>query len=318
MILSVSRRTDIPACYSDWLFQRLKEGYVFVRNPWNPRQISRISLTPETVDGIVFWTKNPGPMLERLSELEKYPFYFQFTLSAYGPEVEQNLPSKNRVLIPLFQQLSREIGRERIVWRYDPVFFSRTYTLEYHCRYFEVLAAKLAPYTEKCTISFLDMYPETERNLRGLNLLPMTWEWQAEIAQRFAEIANKYNVEIDACAEPSDFSKFGVPRAHCIDKKRLERIGNYHLEAGKDRNQRAECGCMESVDIGAYHTCVNGCRYCYANSGPESAARNFQLHDPSGPLLFGTVGEGDVVRERAVKSLADGQLCLFHPDSFWR
>lgn len=311
MILSASRRTDIPACYPGWLFERLKEGYVLVRNPWNPHQISRISLTPDSLDGIVFWTKNPGPMLGRLKELERYPYYFQFTLTAYGPEVERNLPSKNHVLIPLFQQLSKKIGKERLVWRYDPVFFSETYTPKYHGRYFEVLAAKLAPYTETCTISFLDRYRKTERNLRGLKVMPMTREWQTEMAQRFAEIARKYNIKIDACAEPSDFSRFGVPRARCIDKERLERIGNYKLKAQKDRNQRAECGCMESIDIGAYHTCVNGCLYCYANYSQAEAERNFQMHDPAGPLLFGSVGEGDVVRERAVRSCADGQLNLF-------
>lgn len=311
MIISASRRTDIPACYSDWMFRRLKEGYVLVRNPWNRRQISRISLAPEAVDGIVFWTKNPGPMLGRLGELERYPYYFQFTLSPYGPEVERNLPSKNRVLIPMFQQLSKAIGRERVVWRYDPVFFSETYTPEYHCRYFEVLAAKLAPYTEKCTISFLDFYRKTERNLRSIELCSMTDQLQAEMAQRFAEIAQKYNIEIDACAEPLDFSKFGVPRAHCIDKERLERIGGYKLKAGKDRNQRGECGCMESIDIGAYHTCVNGCLYCYANHNPAEAERHYQAHDSAGPLLTGSLEEGDAVRERQVKVLADGQMSLF-------
>ncbi len=311
MILSVSRRTDIPACYPDWLFERLKEGYVLVRNPHNPRQIGRINISPETVDGIVFWTKNPGPMMGRLGELEKYPYYFQFTLTAYGPELERNLPSKNRVLIPLFQQLSKEIGKERVVWRYDPIFFGGSYTPEYHSRYFEVLAAKLAPYTEKCTVSFLDLYRKTERNLRGLAILPMTRELQIETVQRFAEIAKKYNIEIDACAEPLDFSKFGVPRARCIDKARLERIGHYKLKAGKDRNQRAECGCMESIDIGAYHTCVNGCLYCYANDSQEEAKRNFRRHDPAGPLLLGRIEEGDVIRERKMNSRADGQMSLF-------
>ena len=174
MIISASRRTDIPTYYSEWFFNRLREGYVLVRNPMNARQISRISLSPEAVDGIVFWTKNPVPMLSRLGELEPYPYYFQFTLTAYGRDVEPNLPGKNGVLIPAFQELSRMAGRERVVWRYDPIFLSDRYTVEYHCRYFRVLAAKLGEYTEKCTVSFLDFYRSTARNMRSLHIREMT------------------------------------------------------------------------------------------------------------------------------------------------
>ena len=134
MIISASRRTDIPTYYADWLFNRLKEEYVLVRNPMNIHQIGKISLAPEVVDGIVFWTKNPIPMLDRLSELDKYNYYFQFTLNAYGKDVEPNIPSKNDVIIPAFQQLSKIIGRERIIWRYDPIFFNEYYTMEYHCK----------------------------------------------------------------------------------------------------------------------------------------------------------------------------------------
>ena len=149
MIISASRRTDIPTYYADWLFNRLKEEYVLVRNPMNIHQIGKISLAPEVVDGIVFWTKNPIPMLDRLSELDKYNYYFQFTLNAYGKDVEPNIPSKNDVIIPAFQQLSKIIGRERIIWRYDPIFFNEYYTMEYHCKYFRMLAERLGPYTEK-------------------------------------------------------------------------------------------------------------------------------------------------------------------------
>ena len=134
MIISASRRTDLPSCYSQWLFNRLKEKYVLVRNPVNIHQISKIDLSPDVVDAIVFWTKNPAPMLGRLDELHKYNYYFQFTLSAYGPNVEQNLPSKNKVIIPVFQRLSKEIGKERVVWRYDPIFLNEQYTLDYHCK----------------------------------------------------------------------------------------------------------------------------------------------------------------------------------------
>ena len=218
MIISASRRTDIPSYYSEWFFNRIKEGYVLVRNPMNAHQISKISLLPEVVDGIVFWTKNPTPMLNKLDKLEKYNYYFQFTLTAYGPDVEKNIPSKNKIIIPTFQRLSKAIGKEKVVWRYDPIFFNNTYTIDYHCKYFEILASKLAQYTEKCTISFVDLYRNTERNVKPLNIQMITVEQQTELLERLVEIAKKYSIYIDTCAEDYDFRKLGVLSAHCIDK----------------------------------------------------------------------------------------------------
>ena len=311
MIISASRRTDIPTYYSEWFFNRLREGYVLVRNPMNARQISRISLSPEAVDGIVFWTKNPVPMLSRLGELEPYPYYFQFTLTAYGRDVEPNLPGKNGVLIPAFQELSRMAGRERVVWRYDPIFLSDRYTVEYHCRYFRVLAAKLGEYTEKCTVSFLDFYRSTARNMRSLHIREMTAAQQREMMERFSEIAGEYGLYIDTCSEAISLEDLGVSHASCVDRERLERIGGYRLKAGRDRNQREECGCAASVDIGAYDTCGNGCLYCYATDSPPRAAERVRAHRPDSPILFGTVGPEDVIREREAVSLREQQLSLF-------
>ena len=311
MIISASRRTDIPTYYSEWFFNRLREGYVLVRNPMNARQISWISLSPEAVDGIVFWTKNPVPMLSRLGELEPYPYYFQFTLTAYGRDVEPNLPGKNGVLIPAFQELSRMAGRERVVWRYDPIFLSDRYTVEYHCRYFRVLAAKLGEYTEKCTVSFLDFYRSTARNMRSLHIREMTAAQQREMMERFSEIAGEYGLYIDTCSEAISLEDLGISHASCVDRERLERIGGYRLKAGRDRNQRKECGCAASVDIGAYDTCGNGCLYCYATDSPPRAAERVRAHRPDSPILFGTVGPEDVIREREAVSLREQQLSLF-------
>ena len=311
MIISASRRTDIPTYYSEWFFNRLREGYVLVRNPMNARQISRISLSPEAVDGIVFWTKNPVPMLSRLGELEPYPYYFQFTLTAYGRDVEPNLPGKNGVLIPAFQELSRMAGRERVVWRYDPIFLSDRYTVEYHCRYFRVLAAKLGEYTEKCTVSFLDFYRSTARNMRSLHIREMTAAQQREMMEQFSEIAGEYGLYIDTCSEAISLEDLGISHASCVDRERLERIGGYRLKAGRDRNQRKECGCAASVDIGAYDTCGNGCLYCYATDSPPRAAERVRAHRPDSPILFGTVGPEDVIREREAVSLREQQLSLF-------
>lgn len=311
MIISASRRTDIPTYYSEWFFNRLKEGFVYVRNPVNTHQISKISLSPDVVDGIVFWTKNPTPMLNRLDELNQYVYYFQFTLNSYGVDVEPNIPSKNNVIIPTFQKLSQKIGKDRVVWRYDPIFFNEKYTLDYHVKYFRALADKLAGYTENCTISFIDLYKNAQRNISHLNIQVPTETQIEQLVMQFSEIAAKYGIYIDTCAEKIDLNKFGIKHAHCVDKNRFERIGQYILNVDKDKNQRSECGCFESIDIGAYNTCQNGCLYCYANFNQSTAYNNFALHHPKSPMMFGVVGSNDVVKERDVRSFRSYQTNLF-------
>ena len=311
MIISASRRTDIPTYYSEWLFNRLREEYVLVRNPMNTHQISRINLSPDVVDGLVLWTKNPIPMLGRLSELEKYNFYFQFTLNAYGKDVEPNIPSKNDVIVPAFIKLSKAVGRERVIWRYDPILLSEHYSMEYHCRYFKKLAARLSEYTEKCTVSFIDLYRNTARNVQPLQIQVETHEQQLELLSTFSEIASQYGIYIDTCAEAIELGNLQIPHACCIDKDRLERLGKCKLKAEKDKNQRPECGCVESIDIGAYNTCKNGCLYCYANYSGKTVRTNSEKHNPNSPLLFGEVGDDDTIHERDVKSWIISQSSLF-------
>lgn len=311
MIISASRRTDIPTYYSEWLFNRLNEGYVLVRNPMNTHQISKICLSPEVVDGLVLWTKNPIPMFDRIHELERYNFYFQFTLNAYGKEVEPNVPSKNDIIIPAFIKLSKLIGRNRVIWRYDPIFFNENYTLDYHCRYFKKLASMLSNYTEKCTVSFIDLYKNTVRNVQPLQIIIETQKQQIELLSRFSEIANQYGIFIDTCAEAIELCNLHIAHACCIDKERLERLGNYKLDVKKDMNQRVECRCVASIDIGAYNTCKNGCLYCYANYSKKTVLRNNELHNPYSPLLFGEIGENDIIFERKVASWKSSQGSLF-------
>ena len=308
MIISASRRTDLPSYYSEWFINRIKEEYVLVRNPMNIHQIGKISLSPDVVDGMVIWTKNPLPLMNQLKELGKYNYYFQFTLTSYGRDVEPNLPSKNKELIPGFCKLSEIIGKERVIWRYDPIFINDTYTMEYHKKYFGVLAAKLAPYTEKCTVSFIDLYKNTARNIKPLGIREPSIEEQIELLSEFTKIDQSYGIYIDTCAEEGDFSQLGIGHAHCIDKERFERIGKYHLDVKKDAKQRAVCGCMSSIDIGTYNTCKNGCVYCYANYSKATVQNQTKYHDPYSPLLFGTVGPDDVIKERKMNSLVCNQL----------
>lgn len=310
MILSVSRRTDIPCFYSDWFFNRLKEGFLYVRNPMNPHQISKIELSPELVDCIVFWTKNPKPMLERINELKDYPFYFQFTLTGYGRDIEHNVPHKKEKMLPIFQQLSAEIGAERVIWRYDPILFTPKYTPEYHVKAFRQIAESLNGYTKCCVVSFVDTYMKLQKNLDMIQLQNPSEEERKHFAGRLSEIARENNMAITACAEELDLRECGILPGCCIDRKLVEQIIGCQIKAQKDKNQRGECGCVESIDIGTYNTCKNGCIYCYANYSAESVIRNCQSYDVNAPLLCGSVQERDMITLRKVKSLKNRQLSL--------
>ncbi len=310
MIISASRRTDIPSYYAEWFFNRIRERYVLVRNPVNPRRISRISLEPDSVDGIVFWTKNPIPMLGDLKKLRGYTYYFQFTVNAYGRDIEKNVPSKNDLIIPAFQRLSDMIGPDRVIWRYDPIFLSSSHTVDYHSQFFEKLARRLSGHTRKCTISFLDCYQKIKRTVGRLSIQTATPGQQDTLVRNLAEIAHHYGLQMDTCAEEGDFQKYGVQRARCIDDRLFEKLLGCPLEVRKDRNQRLFCGCIESIDIGAYNTCKNGCCYCYANLG-EKVMKLAARHDPCAPLLTGTVGENDTVTERKARSCLARQRRLY-------
>lgn len=310
MIISASRRTDIPTYYSEWFLNRIKAGYALVRNPMNPHQVSRISLSPDVVDGIVFFTKNPIPMLGKLDALKEYMYVFQFTLTPYGRDMETHVPSKAEQIIPAFQRLSDLIGPDRVIWRYDPILLNGLYTVDYHIRYFEGIAQKLHSYTRQCTISFVDLYQKTRRNAAGLALREILLEEQNMLAKALSEIAHGYGLQISTCAEDIDLDRYGIAHARCIDGRLFERLLGCPLDAKKDANQRAECGCMESVEVGAYHTCLNGCKYCYANHSPQIALTNAAKHNPQSPLLLGELAPGDRVTERKMRSLKVGQIGL--------
>jgi len=264
MIISASRRTDIPSYLSDWFFDRIKEKSVFVKNPMNARQISAISLAPDDVDCIVFWSKNPKPMLDKLQLIKNYSYYFQFTLNPYEQDIEVNLPLKDEI-IETFKQLSDKICPKKVIWRYDPVLLNDKYTIAYHIDNFGKYAGALKGYTEKVTFSFIDFYKRITENIKTFNIRETTSEEKNLIAEQFSQIAKENNLLIDTCAEDIDLSKYGITHARCIDDRLISRITGKNCSAEKDKNQRVECGCVKSKDIGEYHTCSNGCIYCYAS-----------------------------------------------------
>jgi hypothetical protein len=310
MILSASRRTDIPNYYSEWLARRFRAGFLCVRNPMNFRQVSRITLNPNVIDCIVFWTKNPAPMLPYLDEYRRYMYYFQFTLTGYGKDIEPGLPDKRRILIPAFCELADRIGRDRVIWRYDPIFLSDHYTLDYHVKAFTRIAEALAGRTRRVVISFLDDYEKTKRNMKGINIQGLTKEKMRRLAHSFAVIAGRYGMEIQTCAEKIDLSEYGITHGACIDREYIEHLLGCRLRAGKDHGQRPECRCMESVEIGSYHTCRNGCRYCYANFSDGRVQARIRDFDVDSPILCGKMEPEDRITERKMKTLRENQVTL--------
>ena len=310
MILSASRRTDIPNYYSEWLARRFRAGFLCVRNPMNFRQVSRITLNPNVIDCIVFWTKNPAPMLPYLDEYRRYMYYFQFTLTGYGKDIEPGLPDKRRILIPAFCELADRIGRDRVIWRYDPIFLSDHYTLDYHVKAFTRIAEALVGRTRRVVISFLDDYEKTKRNMKGINIQGLTKEKMRRLAHSFAVIAGRYGMEIQTCAEKIDLSEYGITHGACIDREYIEHLLGCRLRAGKDHGQRPECRCMESVEIGSYHTCRNGCRYCYANFSDGRVQARIRDFDVDSPILCGKMESEDRITERKMKTLRENQMTL--------
>ena len=311
MIISASRRTDLPARYADWLVKRFQEGYVYVRNPMNAHHISKVLLSEDVVDGVVFWTKNPVPIIDKLDAFRNYAYYFQITINPYGLDAEPNVPPKSSVIIPAVKRLADLIGPERIIWRYDPIILNSKYSIDYHCEYFEKMAYRLHSSVRKCTFSFVDLYKNTERNVRPLELHEAAVSEIHVLAKRFADVGQTYGLALDTCAEAINLSKYGIGTACCIDRKIFEEQLGCNLMIAKDPNQRKECGCIASIDIGMYNTCTNGCRYCYANSNAATAHTNCSKHNPTSPLLVGEIGDDDKLTERKMKSYKEQQTSIF-------
>lgn len=307
MIISASRRTDIPCFYSDWLIKRLEEGYALIPNPWNADRLGRVELSPRNVDCIVFWTKNPAPMMDRLSEIDRmgYDYYFQFTVTAYGRDIERNLPEK-RELVESFKRLSEMLGPERVDWRFDPILKDLRYPPEKVSEFFENLCGKLHDYTERCIISFADDYSHGQNRAE-----PFRTEDMLDMAERISGIAGEYSLPVFSCSEEIDLGSFGIEHCCCIDQKKVERIIGSRISAKKDAGQRALCGCIESVDIGTYDTCCNGCVYCYATRSEKSAWQKRQNHDPGYPMLTGEPKGTEIISDRTGTSQKIHQLSLF-------
>lgn len=309
MIIQTGMRTDIPAFYHKWLLNRIKEGYVLVRNPYNPGSVTRYSLSPDVVDLIAFCTKNPEPMLSHMDVLQPYGQYWFVTITPYGKEIEPNVPDKETVL-ESFKKLSEIVGTASVGWRYDPIFICGDYSVEWHISEFGKMAEALQGYTDTCVISFIDLYKKVERNFPGITKVQKAD--RLALGKEFIRIGAKHGMKIKPCAEGKELEPYGADCAGCMTVSTYERALRHSLCVPKTKgNQRnGQCACLLGVDIGAYDTCGHLCKYCYANTNAAAVKENRKNHSPESPFLIGTDMPGDVIHQAVQKSWIDRQIRL--------
>lgn len=307
MILSVSRRTDIPAYYADWFFNRLKEGYYLKKNK---KEYEKVVLSKSNIDCIVFWTKNPKPLMKYLNQIRAmgYEFYFQFTLTPYNNDMEYNIGNKREIL-QTFKELSKLIGSERVVWRYDPILINEKYNVEFHKKSFNQLAKALKGYTNECVISFVDEYSSIKKTAYYKS---PEFKNIMDICFSFADTAKECGIKLKTCSEVIDFIDVDIEHGACIDKNKIEKLIKLPLESKKDNKQRPNCNCIESVDVGEYYTCLHNCAYCYAGGTDRVKCEyNNRLHNPTSPLMIGEPPKNANARKRLYKSLVKNEQITF-------
>lgn len=300
MILNTGARTDTVQYFSKWLLKRFEEGFVYVRNPLFPNKVIRYNLTPNEIDVVLFCSKNYAPILPRLHEItDKFNTYFYYTITAYGKDIEPGVPSIDESINTLIK-LSKLVGKEKVAWRYDPVLYTDKYTFEVHKKTFEYIAQRLSPYIDRCIFSFVEMYKKLENNMP--EIISFTDNDKKQIAFMLGSIAKKYNIEIQTCGTNGDYSQFGIEKSGCATLEILGKANNLSFKDMKHKGLREGCHCIESRDIGAYDTCLNGCKYCYANKSPQKAINNFKYHNPDSPIILGEISEKDEIMQGNQKS----------------
>jgi len=300
MILNTGGRTDTVQYYTEWLLSRFAEGYVLVRNPLFSNKVSRYELTPDKVDCVVFCSKNYKPILPRLHEItDKFHTYFHYTITAYGKDIEPGVPSIDESMDTLIE-LSKLVGAQRVAWRYEPVLLTKDYTIQRHLETFERMSKVLAPYIDRCVFGFVEMYKKLQTNMQ--ELIPLSVEDMDKLAAGLGAVAAKYGIHIQTCGTHGDFTRYGIHASGCLTLDMLGGANDIVFKNKKHKGMRQGCQRIENRDIGAYDTCLNGCKYCYANKTPKKAVENFKLHDPASPLLLGQIKPEDNVIQGVQKS----------------
>ncbi len=293
MILMVSGRTDIVAFYSNWFMNRLEEGYIDVRNPFNQKMVSRIMV--DDVDLIFFCTKNPMPILDKVEKITK-PVYFHITLTGYNKDIEPNVPDKKEI-IEAIKKLSNKIGKDNIVIRYDPILLNDKYTVDYHIKAFEKVCTLLEGYISKILISFIDDYKNVRKNMSSLRYREFTEEDYEKIGLNFSRIADEHGLYVHTCFEDRDLVEYGFVKDDCLSKELAFKLTGKKYGKWKAR-KGGKCNCVEMVDIGVYNSCKHFCKYCYANFDEQRVNENFQKHNPKSSLLIGELQSDDQIKIR--------------------
>ena len=296
MILSVSERCDIVAFYMEWFCNRLQAGFLDVRNPFYPKQVSRIILDKEHIEAIVFCTKNPEPLYRRIKEIP-YPFILHVTITPYLNDIEPFVPDKKKT-IAIAKKISQEIGKDRVIIRYDPIFISPKYNIDYHKKMFTRLCEEINGYASRIIISFVDLKRNTLKNRKILNMEPLTREKVDTLASFMGKVAAKNHLVISTCAENLSLEKFGFQNIPCTPEVSIQRLLNNQKKYRQNKT-RENCSCIDMVDIGSYNTCPHFCRYCYANYEEKQVLSNEKQHDPTSSLLIGHLNTDDIVKEKA-------------------
>lgn len=293
MIINTGGRTDTVNYYSDWLLNRFEQGEVYVRNPLFPHRVYRYRLSPDTVDCVVFCSKNYRPILSRLHRIsDRFDVFCYYTITAYGRDVEPGVPDIDRSIETL-EELSRSVGRNRVVWRYDPVLLTEKYTVARHLECFESMAARIAPHVSFALFSFVEMYRRLETNMP--EIIPLTPADRDLLARGLGERARRHGLRLQTCGTDESYAAYGIGRSGCLTAPILEQALGRTFRKLPHKGTRKGCSCMPSRDIGAYDTCLNGCKYCYANRRPDSALENYRRHDPRSPLLVGGLQPSDTL-----------------------
>jgi DNA repair photolyase len=321
-IISASRRTDIPAFFSEWFMKRVRAGFFYRINPFNAHQVTSSSLKPGDVDAIVFWTKNPQPLLRFLPELDDrgFNYYFQFTLNPYDTRLEPHVPPLAERL-HTFRTLADMVGARRVIWRYDPIILSSITPGNYHREQFARIAEGLQGFTERVMFSFLDFYGKASGRLKtiereqGITFFDITaGKYTIERRELLAAMqkrARDNGMNLWSCAETEDLEDIGIRHGHCIDGKLVHELFGAANRYKKDRYQRRECGCVESVDMGIYNTCSFQCAYCYANTSHKMIAANLLKHCRTSPALIGEYSQEQLPAKQETLSAGKCQQSLF-------
>ena len=311
MIINVGGRTDIVNYYTPWLLNRLYEEYAYSRNPFAKENVYKLSLKPEDVDCLLFCSKNYQPILKHIEKIdEKYHILCNYTITCYEKDIEPEVPTIDESILTL-EKLSNKIGKNKILWRYDPILLTEKYTVERHLKTFEYIAESITPYVSRCIFSFVDMYKKVEENMP--EILPLNDEDKKRLLKGIGSISQKYNLYIQTCATNESYKEYNIHSAGCTTREILEQAHNVVYKNVKAEGIRENCHCIASRDIGAYNSCLSGCKYCYANRKPDIPKKVIKLHDEKSPLILGHLQENDnLIETKADKLIEPGQRTLFN------